>query len=404
MVIYLHPGINVLGRYFPPGSVNDLLLPWQGHLQRQRHAYSHSQTNTGTITGTVTAGHGTAGPGPGLPEPGPSATVAERRIEELRERNKGNLYDLQVGDYDYEMDESTGFENSTETGTEGDTARPVRTGAEGALVNGSMRASIPRSLETTPPESSAVSSSASTLYPVARPPGAERIAAMEVDDSTVPLRLSPDDIPVSTPSQTTDTTTHRSPETLDPTADPDGLNTEAWDIMDLASFLEFAIHSTHCLEILHKSGHIHREVRANAFHVNVHSGVVRFSHFGNRSESLERTGGPSSLVIQADSMPSSEQRKVKEAICYLAPEQTGMAETAAEDHRTDLYALGVLFWTLLVGHGTLPFEGSPVELLHQVVQQKPVEVHEIRRDVPVVLSTILTKVGFLNSTHRELTC
>ncbi|KAF7324347.1 Histidine kinase [Mycena venus] len=30
-----------------------------------------------------------------------------------------------------------------------------------------------------------------------------------------------------------------------------------------------------------------------------------------------------------------------------------------QDHRTDLYSLGILFWTLLVGRGQMPFEGGP---------------------------------------------
>jgi len=173
---------------------------------------------------------------------------------------------------------------------------------------------------------------------------------------------------------------------------------ESWDVMDLASFLEFAVSASHCLETLHKAGIIHREIRPNSFHVNAHSGVVRFAHFGNRSVSLERLGGPSSLVIEAGELPEWRQRKVKEAMCYLAPEQTGTAETVAEDHRTDLYALGVLFWTLLVGHGRLPFEGSAMELLHAVVQKQPAYVHEVRRDVPEVLSKIVHKVSHDSTT------
>jgi serine/threonine protein kinase len=164
------------------------------------------------------------------------------------------------------------------------------------------------------------------------------------------------------------------------------------DTIDLASFLEFAVSAAHALETLHKAGLIHREVRPNAFHVNVHSGAVRFAHFGNRSVSLERLGGPSSLVIEAGELPERKQRKVKEAMCYLAPEQTGTAETVAGDHRTDLYALGVLFWTLLVSHGRLPFEGSAMELLHSVVQRRPASVHEVRRDVPEVVSKVVDKV------------
>ncbi|TFK76709.1 dual-domain HisK/Mak2 protein kinase [Pluteus cervinus] len=165
---------------------------------------------------------------------------------------------------------------------------------------------------------------------------------------------------------------------------------EAFDIMDLASFLEFAIQATHCLEQLHKAGIIHREVRANAFHLNSHSGFVRLVHFGNRAISLESYGSPSSLVLRA--YEENEKRKVKEALCYLAPEQTGSIETMTQDHRTDLYSLGILFWTLLVGRGQMPFEGVPLELLHAIVQKRPMPVHEVRRDVPQVLALILERL------------
>ncbi|EGO02766.1 hypothetical protein SERLA73DRAFT_150394 [Serpula lacrymans var. lacrymans S7.3] len=170
----------------------------------------------------------------------------------------------------------------------------------------------------------------------------------------------------------------------------DTLELESFDVMDLASFLEFAIQATHCLEIIHRAGFTHREVRANAFHLNSHSGVVRFVHFGNRAVSLEEFGGPSTLVIRA--LDETEKTKVKEALCYLAPEQTGSMEIVNQDHRTDLYSLGMMFWTLLVGRGMMPFEGRPLELLHSIVQKRPMPVHEIRRDVPMVLANIIDKL------------
>lgn len=260
----LHPGTNSLGRYFPKGKINDLLLPWTPRVTKVSSA---------------------------------------------------------SGAWDFQDQEEIEMEDHIPSETDVDTEEvPVSTAGED---------------------------------------GAQVITPMELDDDP----SIAEDVP------------------------------EASDIIDLASFLEFAVATTHCLETLHKAGLIHREVRANAFHINFHSGLVRFAHFGNRSVSLERLGGPSALVISADSMPLSEQRKVKEAMCYLAPEQTGTAETINEDHRTDLYALGVLFWTLLVGNGHLPFEGTPMELLHAVVQKSPVPVHEIRRDIPVVVSQILEKVS-----------
>jgi serine/threonine protein kinase len=134
-------------------------------------------------------------------------------------------------------------------------------------------------------------------------------------------------------------------------------------------------------------------VRANAFHLNSHTGTVRLVHFGNRAISLENFGSPSSLVLRA--FKESEKVKVKEALCYLAPEQTGGTETISQDHRTDLYALGILFWTLLVGNGQLPFEGGPLELLHAIVQKRPMPVHEVRRDIPQVLASIIDRVWLL---------
>ncbi|KAI0757423.1 histidine kinase [Daedaleopsis nitida] len=167
---------------------------------------------------------------------------------------------------------------------------------------------------------------------------------------------------------------------------------EAIEIMDLATFLEFAIQATHCLEMMHRNGLIHREVRANAFHLNHHSGLVRLVHFSNRAVSLEQFGVPSEFVLKADAFEEGQKLKVKEALCYFAPEQTGSMENLAEDHRTDLYSLGVMFWTLLVGRGTMPFEGGPLELLHAVVQKRPMPVHEVRRDIPQVLAMIIEKL------------
>lgn len=109
--------------------------------------------------------------------------------------------------------------------------------------------------------------------------------------------------------------------------------------------------------------------------------------------SLEESGGPSAFVIKTHALEEQDRAKVKEALCYLAPEQTGSVDNMAEDHRTDLYSLGIFFWTLLVGRGTSPFEGGPLQLLHSIVQKRPMPVHEIRRDVPQVLAAIVEKVS-----------
>lgn len=46
--------------------------------------------------------------------------------------------------------------------------------------------------------------------------------------------------------------------------------------------------------------------------------------------SLKQLGGPSNLVLRADGFEDVEKRKVKEAISYLAPEQTASRENIVE--------------------------------------------------------------------------
>ena len=58
-------------------------------------------------------------------------------------------------------------------------------------------------------------------------------------------------------------------------------------------------------------------VRANAFHLNAHSGLVRLVHFGNRAVSLEQFGVPSTFVLRSDAFEEPKKLKVKEALCYL---------------------------------------------------------------------------------------
>jgi len=58
-------------------------------------------------------------------------------------------------------------------------------------------------------------------------------------------------------------------------------------------------------------------VRANAFHLNAHTGLVRIVHFGNRAVSLEQFGVPSAFVLRADAFEEVKKIKVKESLCYL---------------------------------------------------------------------------------------
>src|SRR5262249_27442610 len=72
----------------------------------------------------------------------------------------------------------------------------------------------------------------------------------------------------------------------------------------------------------------------------------------------------------------------------MAPEQA-----AGEQHRvgpwTDIYSVGVLLYRMLTGR--LPFEGSALKLLAQVVHDPPLAPSCLRPDVDPVLEAVILK-------------
>ena len=72
---------------------------------------------------------------------------------------------------------------------------------------------------------------------------------------------------------------------------------------------------------------------------------------------------------------------------YLAPEQL---RGAAVDARTDLHALGTVFYELLAGHRA--YRGDSVDqIVHAVLNNNPAPAHEVRPGVPPALSAIAAR-------------
>lgn len=75
---------------------------------------------------------------------------------------------------------------------------------------------------------------------------------------------------------------------------------------------------------------------------------------------------------------------------YIAPEQSGRTGRPV-DHRSDLYVLGLTLYEMLVG--TTPFEGQDsLELLHAHLTGRPTPPHELRTELPPILSHIVMKL------------
>jgi PAS domain S-box-containing protein len=148
--------------------------------------------------------------------------------------------------------------------------------------------------------------------------------------------------------------------------------------MALGRFLRLTIAIVTALAQLHRRGLIHKDVKPANILVNLELEEVRFTGFGIASDlSRER---------QAVEPPET----IAGTLAYMAPEQTGRMNRSI-DSRSDLYALGVTLYQMLTG--TLPFTADdPMELVHCHVARRAIPPAERVKDIPGVVSAIVTKL------------
>jgi len=163
--------------------------------------------------------------------------------------------------------------------------------------------------------------------------------------------------------------------------------------LSLQNFLDFAIGAAQCLEIVHHGqGIVHGEIRGDAFHYNIETNRVKLVSFGSGLRSFEH--GLTSTGWSALSKTLGAKHKLQ----YISPEQTGRMP-AEPDTRTDIYSLGILFWTLLTQQPA--FQGdSPLDIIQAVLGRRIPNVTAIRMDVPEVIGRIIQKCTAKNISDR----
>ncbi|KAL2427946.1 Peroxide stress-activated histidine kinase mak3 [Exophiala dermatitidis] len=153
----------------------------------------------------------------------------------------------------------------------------------------------------------------------------------------------------------------------------------------LQAFLDFAIGASEALELLHHGANcVHGEIRSDTFHWNRETNSVKLLNHGNGPRAFEN------LLSSEGWATVSREIGVKNKLQFIAPEQTGRLAADA-DSRTDIYSLGILFWTLLTGQPAFDAE-TPIDIVQRVLTHRLPLVTAIRMDIPDAISKIIAKM------------
>ncbi|MGO6901747.1 serine/threonine protein kinase, partial [Rhizobium ruizarguesonis] len=146
--------------------------------------------------------------------------------------------------------------------------------------------------------------------------------------------------------------------------DPGGevLSQRIGEPMSVDEFLRLAIGTAAALSRVHRHGLVHKDLRPIHILVDGPNADVHITGFGRASR------------LPRERQTLAPPDFLTETLLYVAPEQTGRMNRSI-DSRSDLYALGVIFYQMLTG--ALPFSSSdPMELVHCHIARTPTPPHE----------------------------
>ncbi|GEM_PF-154692 len=148
--------------------------------------------------------------------------------------------------------------------------------------------------------------------------------------------------------------------------------------MEPEAFLNLALPLSAALADLHQRNVVHKDLKPENILLNPASGEIKLCDLGLAS------------MLPCPRPTGKSARTIEGSLPYMSPEQTGRMNRDI-DHRSDLYALGVVFFEMLTGK--LPFNAAdPLEWMHCHVAKVPASPMEINPSLPSLLADIVLKL------------
>ena len=132
----------------------------------------------------------------------------------------------------------------------------------------------------------------------------------------------------------------------------------------------------------HKQNVIHRDLKPSNILMN-EDGLVKIVDFGIASASTNTD----STLTKTGSIIGTP--------AYISPER---AKGLEADERCDIYALGVIAYTMLTG--SLPYKGEPMAILFQHLEGNAKPPHEVRESVGKPVSLLIQKMMAVEAKNR----
>lgn len=156
--------------------------------------------------------------------------------------------------------------------------------------------------------------------------------------------------------------------------------------ISMEDFLTIAIQMAEVVATIHQSAFIHKDLNPSNFLINPTSLAIRLIDCRQATRIVQEK----QQLVNIDLLEGMLE--------YISPEQTGRMNRKV-DYRTDLYALGAIYYELLTGKVLFDVE-SPLEIIHAHIAQKPIAPHKVRKGMPKIFSKIIGKLVAKNAEDR----